>query len=242
MAYVYKIIHKITGKIYIGLRLSHNMSPMEDLGSVYYTSSVDEAFKLEFKNNPDNFIKEIIEESSSREDMCRLEEDLLKAIPENARRNYYNRYFFNSRSNFYEIDKTGEKNPRFGKSLKQDLLKKYGESLGFEKYSEAMKKISEANKGTIQSENWKAKKNEALRKVWANLPEEERERRKKLIGEKNKGKPSPTKGKKLGPAWNKGKKLGPAWNKGIPHSEETKAKLREAWEKRKRKSINDDQA
>ena len=52
---------------------------------------------------------------------------------------------------------------------------------------------------------------------------------KRRLSESNKGK---NKGKT---AWNKGKKIGSTWNKGIPHSEETKQKLREAWVRRKKR-------
>lgn len=48
--YTYKVIHKKSGKSYIGVR-SSKLKPTEDLGIFYYTSSTDSDFKNDFKYN-----------------------------------------------------------------------------------------------------------------------------------------------------------------------------------------------
>lgn len=52
--YVYTIIEKDTGKKYIGVR-SSNVLPNEDLGKNYFSSSTNEYFISNQKNNPNNY-------------------------------------------------------------------------------------------------------------------------------------------------------------------------------------------
>lgn len=52
--YVYTIIEKSTGKKYIGVR-SSELSPIEDLGKCYFSSSTNKKFISNQKNNPDDY-------------------------------------------------------------------------------------------------------------------------------------------------------------------------------------------
>ena len=58
--YVYKITNITTGEFYIGSRYQNvklRLSPEQDIGIIYFTSG---KLREQFKQNPNNFIKEIL--------------------------------------------------------------------------------------------------------------------------------------------------------------------------------------
>ena len=73
--YIYIVKNKQNGKFYIGSQCSGKI-----IGINYFTSSTDKEFKEDFKNNPQNYIVEIIKEFDDSKE-CILEEN--KLIKEN---------------------------------------------------------------------------------------------------------------------------------------------------------------
>jgi len=75
--YVYKIIDKKREMYYVGAR-SSELKPEEDLGHNYFSSSCDRNFISEQKENPEQFVYEIIKTFSSREEAFEYEKELIQ--------------------------------------------------------------------------------------------------------------------------------------------------------------------
>lgn len=75
--YVYKITEKSSGRYYIGYRTCPaDRKPLDDLGTIYFTSG---SFKESFKKFPDQFDKEILEVFNNKIDGYLYEQTVIKS-------------------------------------------------------------------------------------------------------------------------------------------------------------------
>jgi hypothetical protein len=216
--YVYQITNKLNNKSYIGKRTT-SVKPTDDLGFSYISSSTDQDFINEQKNNPENFIYEILKEFDTSEDAIEYE------ILMHNRHNVASSHLFYNKSKQNSVGFSTEGTRHSPKTIEK--MKKW-HSTRPPMSEEQKKKISESNKGKKLSKGHIEK----LRKAKENVSEETRQRmRESHVGQV---------------PWNKGKKLGKGKKhseeskikmsnakKGKPRSEETKRKISEALTKRK---------
>ena len=104
--YVYKITDKKRNMYYIGSRTSQT-KPEKDLGHIYFSSSTNKKFIEEQKENPDNFIYEIVETFPDTEQALEYEKELIQQTNALNDTNYYNG---RSRIDFTSIDSRVTKN------------------------------------------------------------------------------------------------------------------------------------
>ena len=126
---------------YIGCRTS-SILPELDLGHKYFSSSSNVEFVKEQKENPSQFLYEILSIHASREDALSMEVKLHKESNVGKNDMFYNKS--NQTSNGFDFDITGNK----------DIAKKI---------SESMKGKPAHNKGLKQSEETKNKRSESLK-------------------------------------------------------------------------------
>lgn len=100
--YTYKITNLLNGRSYIGVRSTY-LSPSNDLGILYYSSSSDIDFINEQKDYPSKFIYEIIEVFSNRKDALKHEIELHNLYDVANNEMFYNR----SKQTSHAIDFTG---------------------------------------------------------------------------------------------------------------------------------------
>ena len=172
--YIYKIINKFTGKIYIGQK--SNQSP--EKSKSYYGSGkyIKRAIKKYGKNN---FIKEIVEECTSQSQLNAREQywiekldsvnpdigynlqygglggkhtiqskKIMSVLQQGSNNNFYGKNHTKESKKLMSISKLGNKNPMYGKHLSD----------------ETKLKLSNAFKGRTDSKETKAKKKEAAAK------------------------------------------------------------------------------
>lgn len=89
MDYVYLITHTQTDMKYIGSQYHLNANP-EDIGTKYFTSSKNLTFVDDFKTNTGNYLIEILHIGKDARD---IELSVLKSIPKDERKNYFNKKF-----------------------------------------------------------------------------------------------------------------------------------------------------
>lgn len=236
--YLYEVSHVRDQRKYIGVRLNNLLSPEDDLGKVYFTSSKHKQFRQEARENPEHFLWKVLQEFETKTKAIEAEARLLESIPRDQWGKYYNKCFHAAGTLL--IDKSGDKNPRYGRSLKEDLIRKYGAEEGMKRWELAIQKSSEKMKGKkftrehsskiVQASSWYMSSQEnrdRISKMWKGKKRSEEEIHKN--SESHKGLPA-TKG-----AWSKGHE---PWNKGIPHSEATRKKMKDAWQCRKERIHN----
>ena len=88
--YVYKITNKNNNMWYIGSRCSKNLSPENDLGGIYFSSSSNKTFINELIENKNNFIYEILAKFETREEANEFESTTLKSLKANSDNLSYN--------------------------------------------------------------------------------------------------------------------------------------------------------
>lgn len=88
--YVYQITNKVNSKMYIGSRTS-NIEPANDLGKKYFSSSKDKEFQKEQRENPENFIYEVLSIYNNKDDMLNEEIRLHNLYEVGKNLNYYNK-------------------------------------------------------------------------------------------------------------------------------------------------------
>lgn len=88
--YVYRITNKVKNKHYYGVR-SSKVSPRDDLGKKYFSSSTDKEFIKEQKEHPENFKYKVIREFETRKEAELLEKELHKKFHVSDNERFYNR-------------------------------------------------------------------------------------------------------------------------------------------------------
>ena len=71
--YVYRITNIHYRKHYYGVRTAVNCSPKNDIGFLYFSSSTDEEFMQDQKENPQNYKYKVVRILSTREKAVELE-------------------------------------------------------------------------------------------------------------------------------------------------------------------------
>ncbi len=87
--YIYEITNKITNKKYIGVR-SCDIDTTDDLGHKYFSSSSDQDFMLDQKENPQDYNYEVLEEFETRELAMEKEIELHMLHDVGSNPNFYN--------------------------------------------------------------------------------------------------------------------------------------------------------
>jgi len=88
--YTYRITNKILNKHYYGIRSSDDL-PKEDLGTNYFSSSTDEEFIEDQKQNPSHYKYKIVRISKTRKEALELEVFLHEKFNVSNNDNFYNR-------------------------------------------------------------------------------------------------------------------------------------------------------
>lgn len=211
--YVYRITNHILKKHYYGVR-SSKTHPSDDLGKVYFSSSVDLDFIQDQKNNPQNYTYKIVSIFKNRKEAALLEIKLHNKFEVASNDNFYNRSKstssgFNTkgttqteehilkRSSAMKGKKQSKqhvekrRNKLIGLSQSEETKKKRSESMkgknSFKRNEETCMKMSNAKKGKKLSEEHKNKLSENNSKYWLGKERDEATRLK--ISEKQKGIP-----------------------------------------------------
>ena len=156
--YVYIITNKLNNKKYIGLSINKNQS----FRDTYYGSGklVKQAIK---KYGKENFIKEIIKEFDNEHD-CRSYERLLikdyNAVDDPM---------------FYNLAPGGYGGASKGHIVTEETRKKISETnTGSKRSPESCKRIGDAQKGKIHSDETKQKRSKSVKENWDSRSIEER--------------------------------------------------------------------
>jgi len=175
MAIVYITKNLLDGKKYIGVDSKNDPSY---LGSGKHLKRAIE------KYGKKNFTKEILFEFPDEESAYLKERDIILELDAVKSPNYYNIHP-GGMGGWGHIDVSGEKNPMYGKNVRDSYIKNYGEELGNKLYDEsrikAGEKTSASLKGTTKSESHRNSLSESKKNFWKSLSEDEKiERRKKM--------------------------------------------------------------
>jgi len=112
--YTYRISNILLNKHYYGTRTSKNFLPTKDLGVKYFSSSSDEKFIQDQKENPQNYKYKIIRISDTRKQAMELEIKLHNKFDVGVNEHFYNRAKATSTS----FDITGIKRPEHSEFMK----------------------------------------------------------------------------------------------------------------------------
>jgi len=131
--YIYRITNIRENKHYIGVR-SSSITPYDDLGKKYFSSSTDSEFIKSQKEHPENFIYYIIEIFNTREEALKHEIYLHDKFNVAVNENFYNKakqtslgfdtsgIIFSKERRLKCIElNTGIKNPFYGKKHTEEL-------------------------------------------------------------------------------------------------------------------------
>jgi hypothetical protein len=126
--YVYKITNNPLNKHYIGYT-SCDYLPTNHIGFKYFSSSKDTQFKVDQKQNPQNYKYEVIETFKTRKEAIKLEIELHKKYNVALNPLFYN--LSEQRSIGFYFDRTGENNGMYAKHHTKESKKKIsGENNG----------------------------------------------------------------------------------------------------------------
>ena len=89
--YVYRITNIILKRHYYGVRTSKNIIPQNDLGVKYFSSSRDKEFKIDQKQNPQNYKYKVIRIFQTREEAANFEIFLHNKFDVGKNPNFYNK-------------------------------------------------------------------------------------------------------------------------------------------------------
>lgn len=89
--YVYRITNKVTNKHYYGKRSSKKVRPIDDLGRRYFSSSTDNAFVQDQKDNPQNYKYKVVRILASAEEALALEVLLHSKFDVGVNPKFYNK-------------------------------------------------------------------------------------------------------------------------------------------------------
>jgi hypothetical protein len=89
--YLYRITNIIENRHYYGSRTCHKITPQEDLGIRYFSSSTDKKFLNDQKENPQNYRYKVIIISKFRKKVVELEIKLHKRFKVHTNLNFYNK-------------------------------------------------------------------------------------------------------------------------------------------------------
>lgn len=175
MAIVYKTTNLINGKMYIGVDSKNDEN---------YYGSGKILKKAISKYGTQNFKKEIIKEFESIEEAYIYEKEYISEMNAVSSENFYN-IQEGGKGGWSHINVKGEFNPMFGKSVKDSMIKKYGEEEGIFLYKQSRieggRKTSEKLKGKNKSEEHKKSLSESKKEFWKNLSEEDKQERRRKI-------------------------------------------------------------
>ena len=139
--YVYRITNTIIGKHYYGTRTSKGITPKEDLGTKYISSSLDKNFISEQREHPENFKYKVIRQFKDRVSATEFEIFLHTKYDVKTNPKFYNRANQTSTGFDFTFKSHSTKSlQKISKSSKGRIVTK-----------ETRLKISKANTGNIMS-------------------------------------------------------------------------------------------
>ncbi len=144
--YVYQIIHLLYALRYIGTRSCY-ISPEEDLGIHYFSSSHDKEFMKEQFKYPERFRYEILQEFGSREEALEYETKLHRELEVDKNLDFYNRSRQSGKE--FHCDMTGRKHSEKSKENHSKASKKINAKIkeDVKRYEEWKTNISKSRKG-----------------------------------------------------------------------------------------------
>lgn len=167
--YTYRITNKVLNKHYYGVRTS-KIEPSKDIGHIYFSSSRDKAFKLDQKENPQDYKYKVIRNFDSRKEAMELEVLLHNKFNVGINENFYNKskqtstgFYYSNRGLKFTKEhklKMSISNKNKSKEAREKISKRVSEewaNMSEEKYKQKCKAISESLKGKPQPE-WKKQK------------------------------------------------------------------------------------
>lgn len=162
--YVYRITNLVENKHYYGKRSSKNLTPKEDLGKRYFSSSFDEYFIEDQKSNPQNYKYKVVRCFPNAKDAVLFEAKIHEKFDVARNKSFYNKAKCTGRG----FDRTGCVGGFSGKTHNADSRAKIGAAGRGNKYNTGRKltcehknKISKALVGYNHSEQSKAAYKEA---------------------------------------------------------------------------------
>jgi hypothetical protein len=157
--YVYKITNITTGEFYIGSRYQNvklGLSPEQDIGITYFTSG---KLREQFKQNPNNFIKEILFTDINDDIVYTSEQNFIKEHINNPL--CLNKQYTNSQGNILYRGKMDD-------NSKQRMIEKLTGRVGHRHTEEHKQKVGDLHRGKINSDQTKnkiSKKNKGFSSV-----------------------------------------------------------------------------
>lgn len=115
--YVYRITNKLENKHYYGSRTS-KIEPKKDIGIYYFSSSSNENFIKDQKDNPLNYSYKVVHIYLNRENAIKLEIKLHNKFNVGINESFYNK----CKQTSYKFDTTGSKNEKMVKKRKLDII------------------------------------------------------------------------------------------------------------------------
>ena len=169
MAILYLTTNKIDGKKYIGVDGKNNP---DYLGSGKYLK------RAILKYGRENFTKEILFEFDSETDAYLKEIEIIHELNAVESKEYYNIHPGGD-GGWGHMDVSGNKNPMYGKNVRDIFIANHGNDEGNRLYDEtrtkAGKKTSEMLKGRSKTEDHKRKLSESKKNFWSNLTESDKQ-------------------------------------------------------------------
>lgn len=150
--YVYRITNHVIKKHYYGVR-SSMVHPSDDLGKVYFSSSVDLDFIQDQKNNPQNYTYKIVSVFENREEAALLEIKLHDKFNVASNDSFYNRS--KSTSTGFSVKNTTQ--------TKEHILKRSATMKGKKQSKEHVEKRRNKLIGLVQSEEAKKKRSKSMK-------------------------------------------------------------------------------
>jgi hypothetical protein len=89
--YLYRITNIIENRHYYGSRTCHKLTPQEDLGIRYFSSSTDKDFIQDQKQNPQNYRYKVIIITKTREKATTLEQKIQQYFDVGKNMTFYNK-------------------------------------------------------------------------------------------------------------------------------------------------------
>jgi hypothetical protein len=148
LPYVYKITNIITEEFYIGSRYQNvklGLRPEKDIGVTYFTSG---KLEKQFKQNPNNFIKEILFTDINVDIVYTSEQNYIKEHIKNPL--CLNKQYTDSQGNILYRGKMDD-------NSKQRMIEKLTGRVGHKHTEEHKRKVGDLHRGKINSDQTKSK-------------------------------------------------------------------------------------
>ena len=149
--YVYRITNIVDNKHYYGVRTSKNISPKEDIGINYFSSSTDKKFRQDQKENPQDYKYKVVKIFDTRKEANTFEILLHNKFKVSSNENFYNRAIASSNM----FCKSGTKDREYTTQLKRKSI------LGYKHRNSTKIKISKIVENMWKDEDYRKMQSKA---------------------------------------------------------------------------------